>query len=101
MGIAYNTSLDSEAVSAHRNHDVTELLKFRTEKIIEIDSVEREKQSLDMIHQKMPKVISVPRSKKRVERKNGEGKWHADYELRRGLEIAEAFLVPTSPRKLD
>ena len=28
--IAYNTFLDSEAGSAHRNHEVTELLKFWT-----------------------------------------------------------------------
>ena len=40
MGIAYNPFLDSEAGSAHRNHKVTELLKFWTEKLIEIDSVE-------------------------------------------------------------
>ena len=43
MGIAYNPFLDSEAGSAHRNHEVTELLKFWTEKIIEIDPVERER----------------------------------------------------------
>ena len=34
MGIAYNPFLNSEAGSAHRNHEVTELLKFWTEKII-------------------------------------------------------------------
>ena len=34
MGIAYNPFLDSEAGSAHRNHEVTELLKFWTKKII-------------------------------------------------------------------
>ena len=34
MGIAYNPFLDSEAGSAHRNHEVAELLKFWTEKII-------------------------------------------------------------------
>ena len=28
MGIAYNTFLNSEAGSAHRYHEVTELLKF-------------------------------------------------------------------------
>ena len=43
MGIAYNPFLDSEAGSALRNHEVTELLKFWTVKIIEIDSVERKK----------------------------------------------------------
>ena len=34
MGIAYNPFFDSEAGSAHRNHEVTELLKVWTEKII-------------------------------------------------------------------
>ena len=67
MGIAYNPFLDSEAVSAHRNHEVTELLQFWTEKVIEIDPVKREKPSLDLIFGKMPKVISVPHSNKRVE----------------------------------
>ena len=64
MGIAYNPFLDSEAGSAHRNHEVTELLKFWTEKIIEIVAVEREKPSLGLILEKMPEVISVPRSNK-------------------------------------
>ena len=32
MGILYNPFLNSEARSAHRNHEVTELLKFWTEK---------------------------------------------------------------------
>ena len=74
MGIAYNPFLDSEAGSAHRNHDVTELLKFWTEKIIEIDTVERERPSLDLILEKIPEGISVPRSNKRVELKMGNGK---------------------------
>ena len=73
MGIAYNPFMDSEAGSAHRNHEVTELLKFWTDKIIEIDSVEREKPSLGLILERMPKLISVPRSKKRVELKKGNG----------------------------
>ena len=73
MGKAYNPFLDSEAGSAHRYHKVTELLKFWREKIIEIDSVEREKPSLDLILERMPKVISVLRSNKRVELKMGNG----------------------------
>ena len=73
MGIAYNSFLDSEAGSAHRNHEVTELLKFWTEKIIEIDSMEREKPSLGLILERIQKVISVPRSNKRVELKMGNG----------------------------
>ena len=70
MGIAYNPFLDSEAGS-----EVTELLKFWTEKMIEIDPAEREKPSLGLILENMPEVRSVPRSNKRVELKmsNGNG----------------------------
>ena len=73
MGLAYNPFLDSEAGRGHLNHEVTELLKFWTEKIIEIDSMEKEKSSLGLILEKTPKVISVPRSNKRVELKMGNG----------------------------
>ena len=41
MGIAYNHFLDSEVGNAHKNYEVTELLKFWTEKITEIDPMER------------------------------------------------------------
>ena len=71
MGIAYNLFLDSEAENAHKNFEVTKLLKFWTEKIIEIDSAERERPSLGLIVEKMAEVISVPRSNKRVELKMG------------------------------
>ena len=71
MGIAYNPFLNSEAGSAHRNHEVTELLKFWTEKIIVTDSMEREKPSLGLLLEATPKVISVPRSSKRVELRMG------------------------------
>ena len=73
MGIAYNPFLDSEAGNAHKNFEVTELLKFWTEKIIEIDPAERERPSLCLILEKMPEVISIPRSNKRVELKMGNG----------------------------
>ena len=43
MGMAYNPFLDSEAGGAHRNYEVAELLKFWTEKILEIYTVERER----------------------------------------------------------
>ena len=43
MGMAYNPFLDLEAGGAHRNYEVAELLKFWTEKIVEIDTVERER----------------------------------------------------------
>ena len=71
MGIAYNPFLNSEAASAYRNHEVAELLKFWTEKIIVIDPTEREKPSLGLITE--PKVISVPRSTKRIELRMGNG----------------------------
>ena len=66
MGIAYNPFLDSEAGGAHRNHEVAELLKFWTERIMEIDAVEKEGPSLGLILEKTPEVISVPRSKKEL-----------------------------------
>ena len=71
MGIAYNPFLDSEAGNAHKNFEVTELLKFWTEKIIEIDPVEMERPSLGLTIEKTPEVISVQRSNKRVELKMG------------------------------
>ena len=75
MGMAYNPFLDSEAEGAHRNYEVAELLKFWTEKIVEIDTVERERErpGLGLILEKAPEVISVPRSSKRVELKMGNG----------------------------
>ena len=74
MGIAYKPFLDSEAGNVHKNYEVTELLKFWTEKIIEIDPVERERPSLGLTLEKMPEEIRVPRSNKRVELMgNGNG----------------------------
>ena len=73
MGMAYNPFLDLEAGGAHRNYEVAELLKFWTERIMEIDPVEREKPSLGLILERTPEVISVPRSSKRVELKMGNG----------------------------
>ena len=74
MGIAYNPFLDLEAGNAYMIFEVAELLNFWTEKIIEIDLTEREKPSLGLLLEKMPEVISVPRSNKRVELKMGNGK---------------------------
>ena len=83
--MAYNPFLDSEAGGAHRNYEVAELLKFWTEKIVEIDTLERERErereiererdrpSLGLILEKTPEVISVSRSSKRVELKIGNG----------------------------
>ena len=73
LGIAYNPFLDSEAGGAHRNHEVAELLKFWTERIMEIDAVEKEGPSLGLILEKTPEVISMPRSNKRVEVNMGGG----------------------------
>ena len=61
------------AKETHRNYEVAELLKFWTEKIMEIDPVERERPSLGLILERTPEVISVPRSSKRVELKMGNG----------------------------
>ena len=49
MGIAYNPFLDSEAGNAYMNFEVAELLKFWTEKILEIDPTERERPSLGLL----------------------------------------------------
>ena len=73
MGIAYNPFLDSETGGAHRNHEVAELLKFWTEKIVEIDAVEKERPSLGLILEKTPELVSIPRSNKRVEVNMGDG----------------------------
>ena len=73
MGIAYNPFLDLEAGGAHRNYEVAELLKFCTERIMEIDPVERERPRLGLILERTPEVISVPRSSKRVELRMGNG----------------------------
>ena len=73
MGMAFNPFLDSEAASAYKNHEVTEILKFWTEKIIVVDPTEREKPSLGLLLEATPKVISVPRSSKRVELRMGNG----------------------------
>ena len=73
MGIAYNLFLHSEAPSAYRNHEVAELLKFWTEKIIVIDPMERMKPNLGLLLEATPKVISVPRSSKTVELRMGNG----------------------------
>ena len=50
MGTAYNPFLNSEAGNAYMNFEVAELLKFRTEKIIEIDPTEKERPSLGLSH---------------------------------------------------
>ena len=67
IGIAYNPFLESEAGSTHRNHEVTKLLKFWTEKIIDIDTAEREKPSLGLILEMMSEVRSVLKQKSRIE----------------------------------
>ena len=73
MKIAYNPFLDSEAGNAYMNFEVAEFLKFWTEKIIEIEPTERERPSLALLLEKMPEVISVPRSNKELELKIGNG----------------------------
>ena len=69
MGIPYNPFLDSETGNAYMNFEVAELSKFWTEKNIGIDPKEKEMPSLVLLLEKMPEVISVPRSNNRVELK--------------------------------
>ena len=73
MGIAYNPFLDSEAGNACMNFKMEELLKIWMEKIIEIDRTESEGPSLGLLLEKMPGVISVPLSDKKVELRLGSG----------------------------
>ena len=73
MGMAYNPFLDSEAGNAFMKFEVAELLKFWTEKIIEVDPTERERLSLGLLLEKMPEIISVPRSDKKVKLRLGSG----------------------------
>ena len=61
---------------------MAELLKFWTEKIIEIDPTENERPSLGLLLEKMPEVISLPGSNKRVELKMGNGNYMLDKILR-------------------
>ena len=53
--------------------EIAELLKFWTERIVEIDAVEKEGPSLGLILEKTPEVVSIPRSNKRVEVNMGDG----------------------------
>ena len=73
MGMAYNPFLDSEAGNACMKFEVADLLKFWTEKIIEVDPTERARPSLDLLLEKMPEIISVPRSDKKVKLGLGSG----------------------------
>ena len=71
MGISYNLFLDAEAGAAFMNFEITELLEFWTGKIIQIDPTERKKPSLGLLLEKVPEVVSVPRSERKVELRLG------------------------------
>ena len=64
MGISYNPFSDTEAGAAYMNFEVTELLKFWTEKVVEIDPTERERPSPGLLLEKVPDITSVPRSER-------------------------------------
>ena len=72
MGISYNPFLDAEAGAAYMIFKVTELLKFRTEKIVELDMTERERPSLGLILEMVSEVVTVPRSYMKVELRLGD-----------------------------
>ena len=67
VGLACNPFLDPEAGAAYMNFEVAQLLKFWIEKIVEVDQTERERPSLGLLLEKMPVVVSVPRSDRKVE----------------------------------
>ena len=73
IGMAYNPFLDSEAGNACMNFEAADLLKFWTKKKDEIDPTERERPILGLLLEKMPEIISVPRSDKKVEIRLGSG----------------------------
>ena len=73
MRIAYNPFFDPEVENACMHFEMAELLKFWTEKIVEIDPTERERPSLGLLLEKMLVVISVLRSDKKVELRLGSG----------------------------
>ena len=62
---------DTDVLSCQKNFEFTELLKFWTEKIIEIDPTESRKPSMDLLLEKMPEVVGVPRSERKVELRLG------------------------------
>ena len=101
MGITYIHFLDPGARNACMDFEMAELSKFWTEKVVEIEPTEREKPSLGLLLEKMPEVISVQCSDKKVELRLGCGDHELSTNLVHCLEIAETILVPTSPREPD
>ena len=71
MGILYNPFLGLEAGAALRSFEVTNMLKFWAEQIVEIDPTEGVKPSLGLLLEKVPEVISVPRSERKLELRLG------------------------------
>ena len=71
LGISYNPFLSTETGETYMNFEVTELLKFWTEKIIEIDTSESEKSRLGLLPEIEPETFCVPISEKRVELRLG------------------------------
>ena len=75
------------------NFGVTESQKFWSEKINENDTTERKKPSLDLILQKGPEVICVPRYERRVKLSlRGDGN---------SLEVLENFFVHASSSEFE
>ena len=72
MGISYNPFLDAEAGATYMTFEVTELLNFWTEKIVEIYQTEKERPSRGLLLEKVSEVVSVPRSDKKVELRLGD-----------------------------
>ena len=75
MAISYSIFFSTEAGIAYINPEVTDLLKFWTEKVIATDASEKEKPRLGLLVENEPQTICVPRSEKGVElRLGGEKK---------------------------
>ena len=71
MVVSYNLFLDAEGGEAYMKFDDIELLIFWTDKVIEIDVLDREKPELRLLLEKGSKIIFVPRSEKRMEARLG------------------------------
>ena len=73
VGMSNNPYLGTKAGAAYMNFEVTEMLKLKKKKVIEIDTTEREKPSLSLLLEHGIDIIYVPRSKKRLELRLGGG----------------------------
>ena len=79
MGMSFDPLLSIEAGAAYMNFEVTELLKFWTENVIEFHTTDREKLSLGLLPEKGPEVICVQRNGRgEIVTKEKSGSWKVE-----------------------